>query len=203
MKVISHGRKLNKFGIPHERITALVENTGLLPLCNISYEVADRGLISAFVERWHAETNSFHLPIGEMSMTLDDVSNILHIPIAGQFCSYITIDSNTAITLLVNLLAVDFGDASAETRKCRGAHVRLSWLREVYEEACVHGRWDCAARAFLLHLVGCTIFADKSATSVSVSYLGLFEDLPMCGGYSWGSAALTHMYEQLSDASLA
>ena len=60
-----------------------------------------------------------------------------------------------------------------------------------------------AARAYLLHLVGCTIFADKSATSVSVSYLGLFVDLRHIGGYSWAAAALTHMYEQLGDGSYA
>jgi len=55
----------------------------------------------------------------------------------------------------------------------------------------------------LLHLVGCTIFADKSATSVSVSYLGLFVDLRHTGGYSWAAATLTHMYEQLGDGSYA
>ena len=51
------------------------------------------------------------------------------------------------------------------------------------------------ARAYLLHLVGCTIFANKSATSISVSYLGLFVDLRHTEGYSWATTALTHMYE--------
>jgi len=59
------------------------------------------------------------------------------------------------------------------------------------------------ARAYLLHLVGCTIFAHKSATSVSVSYLGLFVDLRHTGGYSWATVALTHMYEQLGNGSYA
>ena len=48
--------------------------------------------------------------------------------------------------------------------------MRLSWLRDVYEDACSRRQWIVAARAYLLHLVGCTIFADKSATSVSVFY---------------------------------
>jgi len=39
--------------------------------------------------------------------------------------------------------------------------------------------------------------------SVSVSYLGLFVDLRHIGGYSWATAALTHMYEQLGDDSYA
>jgi len=49
--LISHGRKLNKFGVPHPQVYGFVENSGLLPLCNIGYEFADKGLITAFVER--------------------------------------------------------------------------------------------------------------------------------------------------------
>jgi len=57
---------------------------------------------------------------------------------------------------------------------------------------------DCGCQS-LLHLVGCTIFANKSATSVNVFYLRFFVDLRLIGGYSWAGAALAHMYEQLGD----
>jgi len=60
-----------------------------------------------------------------------------------------------------------------------------------------------AARAYLLHLLGYTIFANKSATWVSVYYLPLFRDLDMCGQWAWGTTALTFMYEQLGDACLS
>jgi len=203
LKLVSHGRKLSKFGIYHPHIETYVLNSGLLPLSNISYETADKGLISAFVERWHRDTNSFHLPVGEMTITLDDVSTLLHISIVGQFCTYVPLEFAAAAIVLVDLLGVEQADATSEMRHCRGTHVRLSWLREVYEESCVQQRWECAARAYLLHLVGCTIFVDKSATSISVSYLPLFRDMGMCGEYSWGAAALTHMYEQLGDACFA
>jgi len=160
-------------------------------------------LLCAFVERWHADTNTFHLPIGELTITLDDVSNLLHLPIIGQFYTYPSLDATSATNLLVESLCVDRGAAAAETRHCRGGHVRLSWLREIYEGACNKRQWTVAARAYLLHLVGCTIFADKSATSVSVCYMGLFIDLRHTGRYSWAAAALTHMYEQLGEASYA
>jgi len=113
------------------------------------------------------------------------------------------LDATASTNLLVDSLRVDWGVAAAETRHCRGGHVRLSWLREMYEGACTRRQWTLAARAYLLHLVGCTIFADKSATSVSVFYLELFVDLRHTGGYSWAAAALTHMYEQLGDGSYA
>ena len=58
----------------------------------------------------------------------------------------------------------------------------------------------CVARAYLLHLVGCTIFVNKSVTFVFVSYLLLFNNLHMCHGYAWGATTLTHLYEQLGHA---
>jgi len=181
--------------MPHANIELLIQNLGLFSLCNTSYEVGDKGLISAFVERWHGETNSFHLPIGETTIALDDVSSLLHLHILGQFPTYVPLEYNEVAIVLTRLLGMDEGRGKAEMRRCRGAHVQLSWLRHIYENSCAHEAWECAVRAYLLHLVGCTIFADKSATSVSVSYLLLFKNL--C---TWGVVVLTHLYEQLEDA---
>jgi len=53
--------------------------TGLQWLQDTSYNHIDHGLCSAFVYRWHEDTSSFHLPFGEMTVTLDDVSCLLHL----------------------------------------------------------------------------------------------------------------------------
>eukprot|EP00256_Glycine_max_P063966 XP_014633943.1 protein MAIN-LIKE 1-like [Glycine max] len=66
---------------------------------------------------------------------------------------------------------------------------------------CQARRWVVAARAYLLHLVGCTLFSNKSATYVHVVHLEAFRDLGQGGGYAWGVAALVHMYDQLDEAS--
>ena len=176
-------------------------NCGLLSLCNICYEVADKGLICGFVERWHRDTNTFHMPFGEISITLDDVSCLLHLPIMGQFPTFDSLDNSGALLVMSELLGVQSGPANAEMREARGNAVRLSWLREHYETCCLNQHWEFAARAYLMHLIGCTIFVDKSDTSISVSYLPLFRDLAVCGGYAWGAAALAHMYDKLGDAS--
>jgi len=34
-------------------------------------------------------------------------------------------------------------------------------MREVYEQCCIDGSWEYVVRAFLLHVLGCTIFANK------------------------------------------
>ncbi|KAH1254467.1 Protein MAIN-LIKE 2 [Glycine max] len=49
--------------------------------------------------------------------------------------------------------------------------------------------WIVVAHAYLLHLLGCTLFANKSATHVHVS-----------GSYAWGVVALVHTYDHLNDA---
>ena len=92
----------------------------MLPLYRIGYEVADKGLITAFVERWHRDTNSFHMPVGEMTITLDDVSSILHISIVGQFPTYAALDYDETKDLLMELLGVSETRANEELKESRG-----------------------------------------------------------------------------------
>ena len=44
----------------------------------------DIALITAFVERWRPKTHTFHLPHGEMTITLQDVEVIMGLPIEGE-----------------------------------------------------------------------------------------------------------------------
>ncbi|KAH1226272.1 Protein MAIN-LIKE 1 [Glycine max] len=190
LKLVSHGRKVTLIGRPVPEIEGLVAATGLSPLIDCSVITGDPGLISAFVERWHGETSTFHLPIGELTITLDDVSSLLHLPITGALHSFHALSTEEARFLLTELLEVSAEEARAETTLTRGAYVRLGWARW----------WIVATRTYLLHLVGCTLFANKSATYVHVVHLDAFRDLAQSGGYAWGVAALVHMYDQLDEA---
>jgi len=92
LKLSSHKRKIHSLGRPVPAIERLVAGTGLSPLITCSVDTSDRGLLSSFVERWHQETSSFHLPVGELTITLDDVSSLLHLSVVGdlQYLSALT-----------------------------------------------------------------------------------------------------------------
>jgi len=203
LKLSSHGRKVHSLGRPVPAIEGLIAGTGLSPLIACSVDTGDRGLLSAFVERWHRETSSFHLLVGELTITLDDVSSLLHLPVIGDLHAFQPLNMDDAVQMLVDLLMVSPESARAETVQCRGPYVRLQWVRDIYQHRCQAGHWTAAARAYLLHLLGCTLFANKSATNVHVVYLEALRDLSMTERYAWGVAALVHMYDQLNDASMS
>lgn len=112
--MVSHGHKLNKFGVPNMHIEIAVLNFGLLLLWNISYKMTYKVLISTFVERWYQNTNIFHLLVGEMTMTLDFVSTLLRISSWDNFFlmwHWISLHLNPkSSTVLVELLGIDLGD---------------------------------------------------------------------------------------------
>ncbi|XP_006605047.1 protein MAIN-LIKE 2-like [Glycine max] len=195
LKLSSHGRKVHSLGRPVPVIEGLIVGTGLSPLIACSVDTGDRGLLSAFVERWHWETSSFHLSVGELTITLDEVSSLLHLLVIGDLHAFQPLHVDNAVQMLVDLLMVSPESARAETVQCRGPYVRLQWVRDIYQRRCQAGHWTVAARAYLLHLLGCTLFANKSATNVHVVYLEALRDLNMTERYAWGVAALCWIYE--------
>ncbi|KAL9232992.1 hypothetical protein vseg_008039 [Gypsophila vaccaria] len=63
-----------------------VRGCRLLELKSCMLPHLDDALISAFVERWHPDTNTFHLPFGEVSFMLHDVEMIFGIRAWGKPC---------------------------------------------------------------------------------------------------------------------
>ncbi|XP_028184848.1 protein MAIN-LIKE 1-like [Glycine soja] len=176
LKLVSHGRKVDKFGRP---TTA----TGLDPLFRCSVITTDPRLISAFVERWHRETSSFHLPVGEVTITLDDALSLLHVLITGALHSFGPLATSDAVALLTELLQVTPDEATAETHQAGGPHVRLSWLRDMYQSRCRARQWVAAAPAYLLHLGEAALVhlydqlneASQAPTRQMVGYISLLQ----------------------------
>lgn len=101
-----------------------------------------------------------------------------------------------AAQILYRLLGVRYEMALQQLGK--SPNVSLKWLPyEVYKSHCDAEDWEPAARAFMLHLLGSTIFTDKSGSKVKVCYLAMLSDLQAIDIYSWDGVALAYAYDDL------
>ncbi|KAJ1380943.1 Serine/threonine-protein phosphatase 7 long form like [Sesbania bispinosa] len=80
-----------------------------------------------------------------MTITLDDVSSLLHLPITGRLFSLPAIGEEEANMVLVSLLRVSNAYAFAKIEVTRGAYVRLRCLRDLYANSAKQGNLDVAA----------------------------------------------------------
>jgi len=63
-----------------------------------------------------------------VTITLNDVASLLHLPLTGAFHTFNALDVDQAMELLVELLEVSTQEAKYDTDQCRGAYVCLAWL---------------------------------------------------------------------------
>ena len=77
----------------------------------------------AFVEHLYKETGSFHLPVREVTITLDDVTLLLHLPILEAFHSFEQFHVDNIVDMLVELLEVRAAEARAKTIQWHGFYV--------------------------------------------------------------------------------
>ncbi|KAL5137356.1 Protein MAIN-LIKE 1 [Glycine soja] len=177
LKLVSHGRKVTLIGRPVPEIEGMVAATGLSPLIDCSVITGDPGLISAFVERWHSETSTFHLPVGELTITFDDVSSILHLPITGAFHSFHALSTEDARFLLTELLEVSAEEARAETTLTRGAY-SATYVHVVHLDASrdlAHSGGYAWGVAALVHMYDQLDEACRTTTRQLAGYLTLFQ----------------------------
>ncbi|XP_057418539.1 protein MAIN-LIKE 1-like [Lotus japonicus] len=185
LKIHYHGKHFFPVRFYSDNVKALVAAAGLLHLlysCNGGS--VDLSIVTAFVERWMPKTSLFHMPWGEMTITLDDVSALLHIPVEGSFFSLGRPTKEEVAPVVVDLLGVTIQEVEDEFRRCRGPSLHYAWLLALVKDCVKEAKWTEAARAYLLRLVGMTLFCDKSNMSVSVAYLELFRDISLAGQYA-------------------
>lgn len=192
-----HTSKLDQWMLTEKQIE-LVKKAGFGYLRMIPAISLDNPLISALVERWRRETNTFHFTVGEMTVTLEDVAYLLGLPVDGEAVIGVTYTSCEAVCIRLLGKAPDSGYTS-------GGMVKLSWLKETFSQCPEDASMEDVerhTRAYLLYLVGSTIFSTTTGNKVPVMYLPLFENFDEAGRYAWGAAALSFLYRALGNASL-
>ena len=174
------------------RIQPYVIRSGFYGIYRLGHISIDWPLITSLVERWRPETHTFHVPVGEMTITLQDVAILLglriHGPAVTGTCAF------DVAALCAELLGV-----IPRADAIRGVTISLRWLclqlstpppdaDDITLERC--------ARGFILALIGSFLFADKKGVMVPMCYLPLLRDLTVTATYSWGGAALAHTYRE-------
>ncbi|CAI0383567.1 unnamed protein product [Linum tenue] len=190
-----HTSKLGEWSLTPRQIE-LVEKSGFGFLRKIPAISLDNPLISALVERWRKETNTFHFTVGEMTVTLQDVALLLGLAIDGK--PVIGITHTTCAAVCEKLLG-----KAPDSNYASGGMVKLSWLKEYFSHCTKDSpkeEVEQCTRAYLLYLVGSTIFSTTTGNKVPVMYLPLFDNFEECGTYAWGAAALAFLYRALGNA---
>ncbi|KAJ9146396.1 hypothetical protein P3X46_028667 [Hevea brasiliensis] len=161
-----------------DRIIPHLHDSRFIGIARLGFFPLDWHLISAFVERWRPETHTFMMPIGECTISLQDVGIITGLPIHGS-------------ALLLG--------ARPPPEMIRGHTLKLSWLTDEFG-AIPHEADDLTvlwhARAFILRLIS-SIFPDKTNSRVNLMFLPLLEDLRQAATYNWGGACLAFLYREL------
>lgn len=88
--------------------------------------MVNHGMINARVERWNSETSSFHLPLGEMSIILKDVSCLPHLLIRGRLLDHERITKDEALEMMVDYPMAYPGEENEELDRTRGLKIDLN-----------------------------------------------------------------------------
>ena len=133
-------------------------------------------MTSIFTTSYH----TFHVPQGECTITLQDVSIILGLPIDGVAVSGSTcLDWREVCATLLGVVL--------EERDIFGQRLHLTGLIEHFPSLSLDANVESVryyVRAFILQLIRGFLFADKSNNRVHLMFLPLLEDLRVTGTYS-------------------
>ena len=153
--------------------------------------------ITALVDRWRPETHSFHLPCGEMTVTLQDFAMITALPIDGEALTG-RVDSIGWRQRVFGLTG-RHPQVPPEGQKDTGTSgVLYTWLRAF--GACLADAGEQVvqqyARAYMWYVLTRVIFPDASGDTASWMFLDPLRDWN--AKYSWGSAGLAFLYRQVN-----
>ncbi|XP_045797515.1 protein MAIN-LIKE 1-like [Trifolium pratense] len=138
------------------------------------------------------------MPSGEMTITLDDVSCLLHIPVDGRMLHHILpTGKDEGVRWMVEMLGSTEREALDEVKKTKGAHCRFVYLRRLIErhikttkqaendkdEENFEKYQEYIVRAYMMLLVGTTIFSNKAKNYVDLKFLPYFRELDLAWVY--------------------
>ncbi|XP_030936523.1 serine/threonine-protein phosphatase 7 long form homolog [Quercus lobata] len=144
----------------------------------------DHALITALVERWRLETHSFHLPYGEMTITLQDMKVIMGVPVDGlPVVGFTCMDDwgDLCTELLGHRPPNRQVNARKNTAVMEGSRVKAKWLEEWFSNPfptdTIKVLMQQYARFYILGMLGGMLFTDKSGKRLLIMYLQFFNPI--------------------------
>ena len=176
------------------------EKYGVLPatpigrLPYIMHQHIDSDLITAFVERWQPDTNTFHMPWGEMIIILHDVQRILGIGIEGS------LPAEPADGEWKLALASLFGEPTMSELRRKGyftsGNINVGEIMHMCHRS---QSLETHSTAYYMAIVGSTLLMDKTRVGMRphpILTVNVNQDK-----IAWGAVTLTYLYRQLGMAS--
>ena len=179
-----------------------MRQTGLHYLAEIDRIVIDHALITGLVERWRPETNTFHFPSGEATVTLEDVAYIYGLPVDGPPVAGQTFPGKFVASVCEEVLGI-----RPDKRDYHGITVKFKWLEDNFAAAELerkkkHKKYKDyeirATRAYLFFLVSDQIVSQTTGARGPAYILELFKEFKP---YAWAPACLANLYRMLTNAS--
>lgn len=200
----------------HHSFAGALHKLGLYQVSRLGTIPVNPSLISALVDRWRPETHTFHMPTGEMTVTLQDVAVLWGLPISGKA---LTGESDREWGPVLNEV---FGmpvpnEAFKKRTQRRGHltvtkyskyHLRLKWFKEEFSAEIPDNAPETLRRyraAYIMELIGAVVLPDPSGDCMPAMYAQFLQNIEHQRErtYSWGSAVLALLYRNLCRAAYA
>ncbi|XP_061353984.1 protein MAIN-LIKE 2-like [Gastrolobium bilobum] len=151
--VIDEAHPHDPYNIP-DPVVEHLRRASFYHVAHMQHLSIDPRLISALIERWRPKTHAFHMPQGEVTITLEDVAAILGLSSDGQAlfgttCAEWSQSGNKVAVRYMPFLGGDFADITSYSW---GAAV----LARLYREMCQ------ATNPKAREIAGCTTFGHGS-----------------------------------------
>ncbi|CAN1268916.1 Protein MAIN-LIKE 2 [Linum perenne] len=159
----------------------------LLPVVRLLGFTPCKELVTALIERWRPETNTFHLIPGEATITLEDVEVLTGLPIDGVPVT-VTVDRRDPGVVCEELLG-----ARPLAWSCTGQPVKISWVKGMFDRLQAGASADVVlryARAYTWVLLGAILLADRTGDLIPVHLLRLIGDWSQRGTGDLGGFTL-------------
>ncbi|KAJ3678060.1 hypothetical protein LUZ60_001863 [Juncus effusus] len=182
-----------------DRYAPFLKKATLLQTARMGWLDYDSRLISALQEHWRPETHTFHLPIGEMTITLDDVSCVLGMRTDGEAMCLNNKDVDWK-GKVGQLLGKEILELEFKGKGRSKILLKRTWLKNNFSDLEIDApdeKVEQYCRAYMLALCGDVLFTEASGDCVSALPLLLLEDMSVLDRWAWGSRVLAYLYRAL------